>query len=44
MEDQAEQLAFLVVAFRLQPSEVRNLTGYEVEALIKAGKDAGIIK
>jgi hypothetical protein len=42
--DQAEQLAFLVVAFRLQPSEVRNLTGYEVDALIEAGRKAEIIK
>jgi hypothetical protein len=44
MESQAEQMAFLVVGLGLQPSEVTNLTQYELEALIQAGKDAGKFK
>lgn len=44
MVERAEQMAFLVIAFSIPPSEVRNLTGYEVEALMKKGKEAKIIE
>lgn len=42
MVAQAERKAALIINFSLQPSEVDNLTGYEVEALYDMGKAAGM--